>query len=114
MSRQYGNGGRRRVGRRVPVGEGTCEGFVWAEIVADRTRRSSDRQKHGKRGRIAMRATLGLFRPRTNGAKTPTGMRLGRLVVLAAAVVVVLFVPSSGLAVHDTGAFELDGNAVAL
>src|SRR5919198_952179 len=59
-----------------------------------------------------MRGSHGLFGHRSRGAKTTVGMTLARLIVLAAAVAAMLLIPSSGLAVHDTGAFELDGNAV--
>ena len=52
----------------------------------------------------------GRHRRRASGA----GFRMTRvrvLVVLAAAMFMLL-VPAGGYAIHDTGAFELDGNAV--
>src|SRR4051794_27962424 len=58
-----------------------------------------------------MRGLLDLIEQRRRGAKNVFGtIRLFAFVAAAAALM--LFVPASSLAVHDTGLFELDGNAV--
>src|SRR5215208_3801817 len=59
----------------------------------------------------SMRGSLDLIGHRRRGAKPVVGtIRL--IAFVAAAAALMLFVPAAGLAVHDTGAFELDGNAV--
>src|SRR5213592_1823966 len=50
---------------------------------------------------------------RGRGAKTVFGSRSARLGAVLAVAALTLLVPAGSLAVHDTGAFELDGNAVS-
>ena len=54
-----------------------------------------------------------MIRHRRRREATPIRSGSLRLVAIAAAAAFMLLFPSGGLAVHDTGAFELDGNAVA-
>ena len=60
-----------------------------------------------------MRGSLDVIRHRRRREATPIRSGSLRIVAIAAAAAFMLLIPSSGLAVHDTGAFELDGNAVA-
>src|SRR5207247_9818642 len=66
--------------------------------------------ERGVGGIAAMRT---LSRHRGRGAKAVFGSRSARLGAVLAVAALTLLVPAGSLAVHDTGAFELDGNAVS-